>query len=46
MERKNNDELEEILADYARLKEKELMEENTFSERHRTKGPVLEEIWI
>ena len=29
MERKNNDELEEILADYARLKEKELMEENT-----------------
>ena len=33
MERKNNDELEEILADYARLKEKELMGENTFSER-------------
>ena len=45
MERKNNDELEEILADYARLKEKELMEENTFSERqvknNRTAAPSM-----
>ena len=35
MERKNNDELEEILADYARLKEKELMGERKKKEREK-----------